>query len=213
MKAPVIHIVSLNGGNVSSVTNALEQLGVHWKIADSPAELINAENLILPGIGHFGSTMNYLNEKGFTEVLRAKILKQKAPTLGICLGMQLLAQFGSEGNAAGLGIFDSTVLELKATDTVHYKIPHNGWNTLIIKKECPLLNGIKETDEFFFLHKYIWESKTGAEVFAETSYESSFPSVIGSGNCWGVQFHPEKSHEAGLQLLKNFVQHVCSDHA
>lgn len=213
MKKPVIHIVSLNGGNVSSVINALEQLGVQWKIADSQVELDNARNLILPGVGHFGSAMNYLNEKGFTEILRAKILEQRTPTLGICLGMQLLAQSGSEGNTTGLGIFDSSVLELKATDSVRYKIPHNGWNTLIIEKESLLLDGIEETDEFFFLHKYIWKSKTGSEVFAKTSYESSFPSVIGSGNCWGVQFHPEKSHEAGLQLLKNFVQHLCSVHA
>jgi glutamine amidotransferase len=208
-----IHIVSLNGGNISSVINALELLGVQWKIADTPDELNHARNLILPGIGHFGSAMSYLNEKGFTEILRAKILEQKIPTLGICLGMQLLAQSGSEGNTAGLGIFDSSVLELKATDTFRYKIPHNGWNTLVIEKQCALLDGITERDEFFFLHKYIWKSKTGFEVFAETSYESSFPSVIGSGNCWGVQFHPEKSHEAGLQLIKNFVQHVCSDHA
>ncbi len=86
MKAPVIHIVSLNGGNVSSVINALEQLGIQWKIADSPAELHDARNLILPGIGHFGSAMSYLNEKGLTEILRSKILEQKTPTLGICLG-------------------------------------------------------------------------------------------------------------------------------
>lgn len=210
MKLPVIHIVSLNTGNVSSVANALDQIGVQWKIAKTVDDLLDARNFILPGIGHFGSTMNSLDQQGFTEILRSRINEERIPTLGICLGMQLLAKSSSEGNASGLGIFDSTVIEMKAENTLRFKIPHNGWNTLDIKKNCVLLDGINERDEFFFLHKYAWKSETESELVATTNYEIAFPSVIGKNHCWGVQFHPEKSHSAGLQLLKNFAQHICS---
>jgi len=206
MTKKTVHILSLNGGNITSVINALEKIGAHGKEVQTKSDLEQATHLIIPGIGHFDRAMNYLIEKDFIETLITAIQEKRIPTLGICLGMHLLGNKSDEGESKGLGIINAETHQLKVKNALHYKIPHNGWNTLNIEKACALLDGINEDDEFFFLHKYAWKSEAGPEVYATTSYEMDFPSVIGIENCWGVQFHPEKSHEPGLQLLRNFIQ-------
>ncbi len=207
MIKPTVHILSLNGGNINSIINALEKIGAQAQEVRTKSDLESATHLIIPGIGHFDRAMKHLQESNLISTLKLVIREKRIPTLGICLGMHLLAKNSAEGDKDGLNILtDSTVTELKVTNSEHFKIPHNGWNTLTIEKNCSLLEGISEKDEFFFLHKYVWQSADTHEVVATTEYESGFPSVIGNNNCWGVQFHPEKSHEAGLRLLKNFIQ-------
>ena len=204
MSSKTVHILDLNTGNVGSVAKAFHSLGANAEIVRSKVDLQNATHLVLPGIGHYGTAMERFVQLDLLDTV-LKHINDNKPFLGICLGMQMLSTHSEEGNCKGLGIFDANVRELKVSAPTKFKIPHNGWNTLKKVKDCPLLENISETDEFFFLHKFAWDSPGQTEVFAVTAYESSFPSVIGSGNCWGVQFHPEKSHEAGLQMLKNFM--------
>lgn len=206
MRNKIVHILSLNGGNLVSVINAFEKLDVTCVEVRSKADLENATHLVIPGIGHYDRAMNYLKEKDLVSALKSLILEKQLPTLGICLGMHLLATKSAEGKQKGLGIFDASVEELQVSNSLQYKIPHNGWNTLVFEEKCKLFEGITETDEFFFLHKYVWKSHLSSEVFASANYERNFPVAIGKNKCWGVQFHPEKSHDAGLQLLQNFIQ-------
>ena len=206
MTKPSIHILSLNGGNVTSIINALDKIGVASTVIQEKSDLENATHLIIPGIGHYDRAMNYLEANGLFSLLRLKIIEQQTPTLGICLGMHLLAGSSEEGKSTGLGIFDVEVKELKVSNTLRYKVPHNGWNTLIKTQDCPILSGIETNEEFFFLHKYTWDTVSPSHIYANTIYDISFPAIVGQNNCWGVQFHPEKSHDAGLQLLKNFIQ-------
>lgn len=199
-----VHIINLGQGNISSVQRAVQTLGVQTCITNSVNELQSAERIILPGVGHYDLAMNFLRNNNLLAVLKQHIQDNK-PLLGICLGMQLLANESEEGNTKGLGIFDAEVKQLKTDDSMRWKIPHNGWNTLTIKSPCALLEGISETDELFFLHQYYWKSAPGNEVHATTRYDSEFASVIGKDNVWGVQFHPEKSHAVGLRILSNFL--------
>lgn len=204
MNKVVVHVLDLHTGNVGSVAKAFQSIGADVKIAGSKADLENATHLVLPGIGHFGTAMKQFADLDFLETVLQHIKEDKA-FLGICLGMQLLSQYSEEGNCNGLGIFEATIKQLQVSDPIRFKIPHNGWNTIEIVKDAPLLKGISETDEFFFLHKFAWNSYNQSEVIALTEYDIKFPTVIGNNKCWGVQFHPEKSHESGRKLLSNFL--------
>ena len=205
MSAKVVHILDLNTGNVGSVAKAFASIGAEVKIVCTKTDLEDATHLILPGIGHFGTAMERFTQLDLLDPVLQYIREDKA-FLGICLGMQLLSGFSEEGDCNGLCIFDARVKQLLVTDSTKYKIPHNGWNTLEKVKDSPLLENISETDEFFFLHKFAWHSSNQYEVIALTEYEMKFPTVIGYKNCWGVQFHPEKSHESGRKLLSNFLK-------
>ena len=198
-----VHIFEL-GGNVSSVVNAFHQLNVDCTVIRHSNDVLQASHLILPGIGHFSNAMTRLEELDLVGATKVHIQNQK-PFLGICLGMQLLASFSEESQSNGLSIFNATIKEMLVSNSEQFKIPHSGWNTLKFKQNSPLFNGLSENDEFFFLHKYHWSGHEN-NTFATTEYEHEFPSVIGSNNCWGVQFHPEKSHDSGLRLLENFLK-------
>lgn len=199
-----IGIADYGQGNISSVENALVRLGAEVRIVADPAGLKSADKLVLPGVGNFDRAMNNLKQSGLAAAITDFAASGKL-LLGICLGMQLLGSRSDEGDLPGLSLLDGEVIRLQPADTFRYKVPHNGWNTLTDRRESPLLHGITDEDHFFFLHAYRWKTVSGNEVLASTEYGQSFPVVTGRGNIFGVQFHPEKSHESGRKILGNFL--------
>jgi len=201
----MIGIVNYHMGNLGSVKKKLEQLGQEVLVSESPAELALADKLILPGVGHFARAVQELKSLQLWEFLPDQALVKKKPILGICLGMQLMAKFSEEGNAEGLGWFDATVVRFHVPDPIRYKVPQIGWNTLEYNQPHPLLAGLQPDDAFYFVHAYHLEAVAEADVLCSTDYGYRFVSGIQKGNIMGVQFHPEKSHAAGTQILANFV--------
>ena len=191
----MIAIVKYNAGNITSVQNALERLGYSSMVTDDPKLIQQAEKVIFPGVGEASSAMQYLREKGLDEVI--KNLTQ--PVLGICLGQQLLCRFSEEGNTDCLGVFDTTVKKFEPK----LKVPHMGWNTLETKNS-ELYNGISSEENFYFVHSYYAE--ISQETTAVCDYIVPFSASMQKNNFYATQFHPEKSSQAGEQLLLNFLQ-------
>ena len=190
----MIAIIQYNAGNITSVQNALERLGYSSIVTDDPKLIQQAEKVIFPGVGEASSAMQYLKEKGLDEVI--KNLKQ--PVLGICLGQQLLCTFSEEGNTECLGIFDVRVKKFEP----RLKVPHMGWNTLEVQNS-ELYNGILSEENFYFVHSYYAE--ISQETTAVCDYIVSFSASMQKDNFYATQFHPEKSSQAGEQLLLNFL--------
>jgi len=190
----MIAIIQYNAGNITSVQNALERLGYSSIVTDDPKLIQQAEKVIFPGVGEASSAMQYLKEKGLDEVI--KNLKQ--PVLGICLGQQLLCTFSEEGNTECLGIFDTTVKKFEP----RLKVPHMGWNTLEAKNS-EIYNGISSEENFYFVHSFYAE--ISQETTAVCDYIVSFSASMQKDNFYATQFHPEKSSQAGEQLLLNFL--------
>jgi glutamine amidotransferase len=197
-------IVDYGMGNLRSIQKRFERSGKEVSISNSLKVVENADKLILPGVGHFGNAVKNLKLLSLWELLNHKVLEQKTPVLGICLGMQLLAMHSEEGDAQGFGWFDAEVARFRVHDKLKYKVPHIGWNDIIVKKENPLLKGIGEGKKFYFVHSYHVVTHNKSDVLTETEYEYTFASSIWKDNIFGVQFHPEKSHDQGDILLKNF---------
>jgi glutamine amidotransferase len=191
----MIAIVKYNAGNITSVQNALERLGYSSMVTDDPKLIQQAEKVIFPGVGEASSAMQYLREKGLDEVI--KNLTQ--PVLGICLGQQLLCRFSEEGNTDCLGVFDTTVKKFEPK----LKVPHMGWNTLETKNS-ELYNGISSEENFYFVHSYYAE--ISQETTAVCDYIVPFSASMQKNNFYATQFHPEKSTQAGEQLLLNFLK-------
>ncbi len=200
-----IHIIDYGMGNLHSVRRKFESLGVEVLVARNPKELEGAEKLILPGVGHFGKAMENLNNLGLIPVLNELVLEKKIPVLGICLGMQLMADSSEEGAAHGLGWISGQVKKLQVEDTLAYKIPHTGWNSIEITQDHPVLSGIANHSLFYFVHSYHFNPSHEANVLTRTTYENTFVSAVVNDNIIGVQFHPEKSHDVGRKLLSNFI--------
>jgi len=200
-----ITIIDYGMGNLHSVAKKIKSLGHIPVITSDSFEISKADKLILPGVGHFGKAMENLEKLGLKDVLNKVVLEDKKPILGICLGMQLMATKSEEGNVNGLGWIEGEVVKFKVNDTLKYKVPHTGWNQIVKKKESPLMIGIPDLTEFYFVHSYHWKSSDRTDVSNETEYEYIFPSAVEKNNIFGVQYHPEKSHDAGDLLLKNFI--------
>lgn len=190
----MIAIVKYNAGNIRSVQNALDRIGVASILTDNPAELNAAEKVIFPGVGEAGTAMKYLKDRGLDQVI--KELKQ--PFLGICLGMQLMCSHSEEGDTECLGIFKEQVKRFPKTGIV----PHMGWNDFI-KIKGPLFEGVNRLGDMYFVHSFYAE--IGEDTVGETEYLIPFTSALQKGNFYGVQFHPEKSAGVGEKLLKNFI--------
>lgn len=199
-----IVIVDYGMGNLNSVKRKLDRLSMNSIISSKATDLLEADKIILPGVGHFSTAMENLKQLNLIEPLQEIALNLKKPILGICLGMQLMAKFSQEGNVAGLGWFDAEVVRFKIADTLKYKIPHIGWNQISILKDSALMEGITELSEFYFVHAYHFRNNCREDVLNTTEYEYDFTSAIEKNNLFGVQYHPEKSHEVGEQLLLNF---------
>jgi imidazole glycerol-phosphate synthase subunit HisH len=199
-------IVDYGMGNLNSVKKAVDKMKITSVISSDPQDVINGEKIILPGVGHFAKAMFNLKELNLLDTLHEAVLIKKKPILGICLGMQLLAKKSEEGDAEGLGWFDANVVKFNVSDTMKYKIPQMGWNQISIKKSSPIMNDIPEFSEFYFVHSYHFKTNHQADVLNETEYDYSFPSAVEKDNIFGVQYHPEKSHDVGARLLKNFIE-------
>ncbi len=201
----VITIVDYGMGNLLSVKKKLDRLNSGTKISSSPSDILASDKIILPGVGHFQKAMKNLHTLGLYDVLNEAVVQKKIPVFGICLGMQLMAKYSQEGDAEGLGWFDAEVVKFNVKDTLKYKIPHTGWNQVMIKKQSKLMNGIPDNSEFYFVHAYHIKLNNNADALHETGYEYPFVSAVEKENIIGVQYHPEKSHEDGELLLKNFI--------
>jgi len=200
-----IAIIDYGMGNINSVKRQLERLGVNAIVSSNVDVILKADKIILPGVGHFNKAMENLEQLNLLNALVEFSLVQKKPTLGICLGMELMAKFSEEGNAKGLGWFDADVVKINSVDPLRFKIPHVGWNTINIKKDSPLNIGLDKTDSFYFVHSYKVVAHQIEDILHTTNYESDFTAAISKDNIFGVQFHPEKSQDAGLQIFKNFI--------
>ena len=199
----VIAIVDYGMGNLRSVQKAFEKLGHEAVICDQPAQLCDAEKLVLPGVGAFRDAIHELRRKDMVAPILEHLAARK-PFLGICLGLQLLFDVSYEdGEWPGLGIVPGSVVRFQ--DQPDLKIPHMGWNQLAIVGEPPLLNAIPRESHFYFVHSYHVVPMDRSVVIAESDHGGKFVAAIGRGNLWATQFHPEKSQKHGLQLLSNFA--------
>lgn len=199
-------IIDYGMGNLASVRRAFEEAGAHVFISNDPSDMADAERLVLPGVGAFYDAMEALREKGWDKAIKQAALKDGLPVLGICLGMQLLAEMGTEGGETqGLGLIPGRVIRL---EPVHGKerIPHVGWNEVHFQGPHSLFDGIEKGTDFYFVHSYHFVPHDKENALAITPYCGSFVSVVGRGTVLGTQFHPEKSSKAGLRLLKNFLK-------
>ena len=201
-----IVIVDYGTGNLNSVHKSLDRLGVDSIISSDPKDIDSADKLILPGVGHFGNAMANLRELNLLDALHEAVLVKQKPILGICLGMELMANRSEEGNAAGLGWIDAEMIRFNISNKKRYKVPHIGWNKIWIKKNSLLMKNVSESSEFYFVHSYHLKINNQSDILNETQYELIYPSAIEKDNIFGVQYHPEKSHDAGEQLLRNFVE-------
>ena len=203
-----VGIISYGIGNVGSVIGCLNNLGVQYQIIKEKNEFNGVDKLILPGVGNFKKCKEILDEKNFTKIIREKVLIQKIPILGICLGMQLLAHLGSEGNknklSEGLKLIQGNVESLKKLGTKCI-LPHVGWNSIKIKKLSSIIKNIPDNTDFYFVHSYAFTNIKEEYIIAEAKYGINFPVIIQYRNVWGTQFHPEKSSKAGQEILKNFI--------
>ena len=200
-----IVIVDYGMGNLNSVKKKLHKLNVDSIISSNPNTISKASKLILPGVGHFSKAMENLNNLGLIDTLNKFALVDNKPILGICLGMQIMTSHSEEGNCEGLKWFDADVVKFKITDNLKYKVPHMGWNNLILKKNSLLMKDVTENDEFYFVHSFYVMPNNQTDILNETIYESPFCSAIEKDNIFGVQYHPEKSHDSGEKVIRNFL--------
>ena len=197
-----ICILDYGSGNVLSVHNLVKHLGIEAEISNSPEQIVNCSHLILPGVGAFGSSMQKIKDRLPLEILAQEVLDNNKPFLGICVGMQILADVGHEfGKHCGLGWIPG---EVKMIESGGLSLPHIGWNDIIEKRESGMLNGLKSIRDFYFVHSYVYVPLDEDCVVATAEYGTTFPVIIQRGNLYGVQFHPEKSQKAGEQLMLNF---------
>lgn len=203
----MIIIIDYGMGNLRSVQKKFHRVGAVAEISSDPLSIANADKLVLPGVGHFYHGIKQLKELKIWDVLNESVLQKKTPILGICLGMQLMANESNEGGInKGLGWFDAKVVKFDVKDQLKYKVPHMGWNNAVIQKESKILEGIDNESMFYFVHSYYMKCKQKNDILTTTCYEDEFVSGIQKGNIYGTQFHPEKSHDSGEKLIKNFVE-------
>ena len=205
----VITVVDYGVGNLGSILNMLKKIGAKAETTSEPDVLAKAEKLILPGVGAFDAGMRKLNEVGLVSLLNELVLEKKLPVIGLCLGMQLMTKKSEEGTEAGLGWIEAETVRFKfGSENKHLKVPHMGWNTLDIQRQHPLVSELGLNPRFYFVHSYHILCADETDVVAYTDYGYPLAAVISKDNIMGAQFHPEKSHRFGMQLLKNFAERV-----
>jgi glutamine amidotransferase len=200
----MIAIIDYGAGNIRSIEKALEHVGAVVQVTENPTVVAQAQAVVLPGVGSGGAAMARMMQRGLDDAIR-QATEQGKPFLGVCLGMQLLADHHAEGEVDGLGLFPGEVRRIAQGP----KIPHMGWNQVTpLHSNLPIFASIPPEAYFYFAHSYYVEPRDQQGVAAVTDYGSSYCSVIVTERVWGTQFHPEKSGAVGLQLLKNFVKWV-----
>lgn len=202
----MIAIIDYGAGNIQSVSKALKHIGCDCFITNKKDEILSADGAVLPGVGSFGDTVDSLNKYGIKEAV-IEFINSGKPFLGICLGLQLLFPGSEESEGAeGLGIFDGTITKIPNGGGL--KIPHMGWNSLKITKDSRLFKGIEENPYVYFVHSYFLNAADKSIVAAQTEYGVTIDAAVEKGNVFATQFHPEKSGNTGLKILKNFVDIV-----
>ena len=200
-------ILDYEMGNLLSVKKAIDYVSKDDAIISSePSDIAKADKIIMPGVGHFSQAMTKLIEKDLVIHLNEAVINQNVPILGICLGMQLMSSFSEEGSVEGLGWVDAQVLKFKPEDKSKFKVPHIGWNRVKNQESNILFNSSKPDDEYYFVHSYYVSLTDQSVKKSYTKYSNTFCSAFQLENIFGVQFHPEKSHDAGLNLFKNFIE-------
>ncbi len=203
----MLAIVNYGVGNLASIKNMLKKAGSDAIISSDRTEIIEADKLILPGIGHFDNCMQMLNASGLREVVTQKIMEDKKPVLGICVGYQMLFEKSEEGREPGLGWIQGGVKKFDQQKlSADLKIPHMGWTDVTLYKPSPLFNNMHEEPRFYFVHSYHPVPENVEDVLLFANYGYCFAAAIEHENILGVQFHPEKSHKFGMKLLENFVK-------
>jgi glutamine amidotransferase len=196
-------ILDYGSGNVKSVFNLFTSLAGDIVVSNDPVEILKASHVVLPGVGAFGAAMRKIGDTLPIETLRRRVLVEKVPFLGICVGMQILADRGVEfGEHPGLGWISGSVSKLDSQD---FPLPHVGWNSIVSGRAHPLLTGLENDPNFYFVHSFVFHAKNPLDVLATTDYGERFCSVVQKENLYGVQFHPEKSQRAGIRLVNNFL--------
>lgn len=203
----MIAIIDYNLGNVGSIENMLKKLGHQAIITSDPDRLREADKLILPGVGSFDFGMSNLNKMGFVDLLNERVLNDKIPILGICLGMQLLTESSEEGILPGLGFIRAKTVKFPVEyHGTKLNIPHIGWNYVEGRENSPLFTNAYADQRFYFVHSYYVVCSDETSMIATSEYGIQFTCAISRENIFGVQFHPEKSHKFGMNLLKNFAE-------
>lgn len=203
----MITIVDFNMGNLGSIRNMLKKIGCESQITADPEQIASATKLVLPGVGAFDAGMESLERTGLIELLTRRVLRDRIPVLGICLGMQLMTRRSAEGRRPGLGWLDAEALRFEPADAA-LKVPHMGWNRVMPTRPSALAEDLPAEPRFYFVHSYFVRCSDPADVFLTTPYGVPFHSGVQHGNVFGVQFHPEKSHKYGMALLRNFATRV-----
>lgn len=200
----MITIVDYGMGNLGSVLNMFKRIGAAAQVASDPSVIDRATKILLPGVGAFDSAMQRIADSGLRDVLDRKALQERVPTLGICLGMQLLTRSSTEGRLPGLGWIAASAQRFPTQPGL--KVPHMGWNVVTPVHASPLTDGLPAESRFYFVHSYYVTVDDPRDALMTTHYGVTFDAVIGHGNIFGAQFHPEKSHRFGMQLLANFAK-------
>lgn len=202
----MITIVNYGSGNILAIGNIYKRLGIPFQVVEDPAALRSATKIILPGVGAFDKTMSQLIESGLKDPLDDLALRKKIPVLGICVGMQILANDSEEGTLPGLGWIDGHVRHIDVSRFSHKPhVPHMGWNAVSPVVDHPILKDIDHQQGFYFLHTYYFSCTKAENILCTTEYGDRFASGIHRENIYGMQFHPEKSHQNGIRILKNFA--------
>lgn len=205
----MIAVLDYGVGNVSSIINMLKKIGVPAILTNNISELEKAEKLILPGVGSFDAGMDKLNKSGMVEVIRNHAINEQKPLLGICLGMQMLGRKSEEGNESGLGLIPFENKRFDFDGHPQLKIPHMGWDITINSIiNDPLVDGLTPMQRYYFVHSYHAVCDSEENVLMRCDYGYSFAAAVKKDNIYGVQFHPEKSHKFGMELLSNFARRI-----
>jgi glutamine amidotransferase len=201
----MIAIVDYGSGNVAAIADIFKRLKVPHLITRDHAELLEADRYVLPGVGAFDTTMRTLRESGLVELLNEEVLGRGKKILGVCVGMQILGDSSDEGMLPGLGWIPGHIRRIDPMTIKGLpKLPHMGWNAVRLKSAPPLFNGVDLDKGFYFLHSYYFDAADAANIVATVDYGKELPCAVASGNVFGLQFHPEKSHANGVAVFRNF---------
>lgn len=202
----LVTIIDYGIGNLQSVAAAFRKTGVEVRVSADSADTSAADKLVLPGVGSFAAGMQHLRNRGLLEALHRRVVGEQTPILGICLGLQLFTRRSEEGDAAGLGWLAADTRRMPFTRPEEPKVPHLGWSEVAFDPAHPLMRGVPPQTCFYFAHSFTVCCDRHEDVLATTHYGVDFVSAVHSGNIYGIQFHPEKSHGVGQRLIENFVR-------
>lgn len=200
----MIAIINYGLGNLASIKNMCKRLSIDAIITNDPSDIVSADRILLPGVGHFKRGMENLKESGLVDLLNEEVVEKQKPILGICLGAQLLTHHSEEGDVDGLGWVNAKTVSFDKAKLSKLPVPHMGWSDINVIKGDKILKDIPEDPRYYFVHSYHFLFRDQSEVTATCNYGYEFACAFNKGNIFGAQFHPEKSHKYGMKILENF---------